>query len=243
MSPGRRAPVRHIEADPRWLEHQRSDEAKDDDGTTGEATLPHSVFICAVWHETERVRDPGGARGCDGEERSGDGERDADDHTRSLRRTVSNLSQSEVTPASGPRVHRTIAVVARFTRASERTGYPLPAAGSRLDEQDVQELLDLCESDDVVTRQIAAKNLCTCHVLADDERIWSRLLLLMEDPDARVRRDALHALTDSTPAARVPSIVPVLEAQRNDPDLRLRRRVRKTLAYYRRTGKLTDAPR
>jgi hypothetical protein len=57
------------------------------------------------------------------------------------------------------------------------------------------------------------------------------------------RSPALRALTDSTPSLRVPAVIQALESRRNDPDERIRRRVRKTLAHYRRTGKVTDAAR
>jgi hypothetical protein len=66
-------------------------------------------------------------------------------------------------------------------------------------------------------------------------------LELTEDPDPRVRGDVIHALTDSTPAPRVPAVIQALESRHNDPDVGIRRRVRKTLAHYRRTGKVTDA--
>ena len=92
-------------------------------------------------------------------------------------------------------------------------------------------------------RQLACKNLCTCHVRADDGRVWARLLELVEDPDPRVRRDVIHALTDGAPSLRVSAVIQALESRRNDPDERIRRRVRKTLAHYRRTGKVTDAAR
>jgi hypothetical protein len=61
------------------------------------------------------------------------------------------------------------------------------------------------------------------------------------DPDARVRGDVIHAITDSTPASRVPAVIQALESRHNDPDVGIRRQVRKTLAHYRRTGKVTDA--
>jgi len=69
------------------------------------------------------------------------------------------------------------------------------------------------------------------------------LLELVEDADPLVRRDVIHALTDSTPAPRVPAVIQALKSRHNDPDERIRRRVRKTLAHYRRTGKVTDAAR
>jgi hypothetical protein len=67
------------------------------------------------------------------------------------------------------------------------------------------------------------------------------LLELAGDPDPRVRGDVIHAITDSTPASRVPAVIRALESRHNDLDAGLRRRVRKTLAHYRRTGKVTDA--
>ena len=73
--------------------------------------------------------------------------------------------------------------------------------------------------------------------------LTKRLLELAGDPDPRVRGDVIHALTDSTPAPRVPAVIQALESRRNDPDAGIRRRVRKTLAHYRRTGKVTDAAR
>jgi hypothetical protein len=36
-------------------------------------------------------------------------------------------------------------------------------------------------------------------------------------------------------------VVQALESRHNDPDVGIRRQVRKTLARYRRTGKVTDA--
>jgi hypothetical protein len=51
----------------------------------------------------------------------------------------------------------------------------------------------------------------------------------------------IHAITDSTPAPRVPVVIQALESRYNDPDAGIRRQVRKILAHYRRTGKVTDA--
>jgi hypothetical protein len=53
--------------------------------------------------------------------------------------------------------------------------------------------------------------------------------------------EAIHAITDSAPAPRIPAVIQALESRHNDPDAGIRRRVRKTLAHYRRTGKVTDA--
>jgi len=129
----------------------------------------------------------------------------------------------------------------RFRRIAAEVGVCLPAEDRRTATDDLDRLLELSRSVQSRARQLACKNLCTCHVRADDDRVWARLLELVEDPDPLVRGDVIHALTDSTPAPRVPAVIEALGSRRNDPDERIRRRVRKTLAYYRRTGRVTDA--
>ena len=124
---------------------------------------------------------------------------------------------------------------------ASKVGVGLPPVDARMDEDAIDGILQLSRSEESRLRQLACKNLCTCHVRADDDRVWVRLLELAGDPDPRVRGDVIHALTDSTPARRVPTVVRTLEARHNDPDHGIRRRVRKTLAHYRRTGKVTDA--
>ena len=78
---------------------------------------------------------------------------------------------------------------------------------------------------------------------ADDDDVWATLFRMLDDASPKVRAEAVHAVTDSTPRARVASVVAALEHRRNEPDEKLRRRIRKTLAHYNRTGQLTDAPR
>lgn len=131
----------------------------------------------------------------------------------------------------------------RWRKIAERTGVDLPAGEGRTARDAIDGLLLLSWSQDSQDRQLACRNLCTCHVRADDDRVWTRLLELVGDPDPRVRGDVIHAITDSTPASRVPAVIQALEARHNDPDKGIRRRVRKTLAHYRRTGKVTDAAR
>jgi HEAT repeats len=119
----------------------------------------------------------------------------------------------------------------------------VPAGEGRTAKDALDGLLGLSWSQESRARQLACRNLCTCHVRADDDRVWTRLLELGGDPDPRVRGDVIHAITDSTPAPRVPAVIQALESRHNDPDAGIRRRVRKTLAHYRRTGKVTDAAR
>jgi len=133
--------------------------------------------------------------------------------------------------------------VGKFNRIAEKAGVGLPSDDRRTAKDALDDLLKLSRSEETRARQLACRNLCTCHVRADDERVWIRLLELVEDPDPLVRGDVIHAITDSTPAPRVPAVIRALESRHNDPDQRIRRRIRKTLAHYRRTGKITDAAR
>lgn len=129
----------------------------------------------------------------------------------------------------------------RWIRIAEKAGVGLPAGEGRTARDAIDGLLELSWSQESRARRLACRNLCTCHVRADDDRVWTRLLELIGDPDPRVRGDVIHAITDSTPAPRVPAVIRALESRHNDPDGGIRRRVRKTLAHYRRTGKVTDA--
>jgi HEAT repeat protein len=133
--------------------------------------------------------------------------------------------------------------VGRFRRITDELGVGLPVEDGRTAEAALDGLLELSRSDDGRARQLACRNLCTCHVRADHDRVWTRLLELVEDPDPDVRGDVIHAITDSTPALRVPAVIQALTSLHNDPDKGIRRQVRKTLAHYRRTGKVTDAAR
>jgi HEAT repeat protein len=133
--------------------------------------------------------------------------------------------------------------VGKFSRVAAEAGVGLPADDRRTAKDALDALLELSRSKESRARQLACRNLCTCHVRADDDRVWTRLLALVEDPDPLVRGDVLHAITDSTPASRVPAVIQALESRHNDPDKRIRRRIRKTLAHYRRTGKVTDEAR
>ena len=128
----------------------------------------------------------------------------------------------------------------KFGKIAKETGIGLPADGARTAKDALGALLELSRSEQRRARQLACRNLCTCHIRADDDRVWTRLLELVADPDPLVRGDVLHAITDSTPAPRVPAVIQALESRHNDPDEGIRRQVRKILAHYRRTGKVTD---
>ena len=84
----------------------------------------------------------------------------------------------------------------------------------------------------------AVRQLCPCHLKHDVPAVWDRLLALASDPDPRVRGAILHTLTDGTPRGRAAEVVAALERLHDDPDDKLRRRARRILAGYRRTGRL-----
>ena len=123
----------------------------------------------------------------------------------------------------------------KYAQAIERTGLPIPGAGCTA-EDDIPRILELTYDDDPKVRRLAAKNLCGCHVRADHPEIWERIYELLEDAHAGVRSDAVHALGDSSPNHLAPRTAEALESLYNDPDPQLRKRVRKVLRAYRRTG-------
>jgi hypothetical protein len=100
-----------------------------------------------------------------------------------------------------------VGTVGRWSKITERTGVGLPAGEGRTARDAIDGLLELTRSQVSRDRQLACRNLCTCHVRADDDRVWTRLLELVGDPDPRVRGDVIHAITDSTPAPRVPVVI------------------------------------
>jgi hypothetical protein len=75
----------------------------------------------------------------------------------------------------------------RFSRIARKVGVGLPAGDRRTAEDALDGLLELSRSEESRARQLACKNLCTCHVRADDDRVWTRLLELAGDPDPLVR--------------------------------------------------------
>lgn len=60
----------------------------------------------------------------------------------------------------------------------------------------IEALLELACSYDPVERQVAAQNLCPCHVRRRIDAVWQALYRMLEDPDVRVRRAAWHTLED-----------------------------------------------
>ncbi len=53
-----------------------------------------------------------------------------------------------------------------------------------------------------------------------------------------MRLSVVHALADGSPRHREAEVVSTLESMHNDPDVKVRKRVRYVLAAYRRTGRV-----
>ena len=119
-----------------------------------------------------------------------------------------------------------------------------PEAGApwrpgREDPRDeIEAALRLTHHPDPRVRRDAVHELCPCRLKANHQAVWDRLIAMAGDEDAKVRGQVLHTLADGSPRERERDVVATIEGMQDDPDLSLRRRVRKLLAQYRRTGKI-----
>ena len=89
-------------------------------------------------------------------------------------------------------------------------------------------------------RRWALLELCPCEVRANIPEVWDRLFEMQADGDSTVRSLVLRVLCDGSPAEREDEVVRIVAAMQNDPDVRLRRRARRTMAEYRRTGRINQ---
>jgi hypothetical protein len=103
---------------------------------------------------------------------------------------------------------------------------------------DIGGFLALTYDRDPRVRRSAVTHLCPCHVKRNHEPVWERMVAMAADPDAMVRNWVLHVLTDGSPRSQRAQVVQVLEHLHDDPDRGIRRKARKILAQYRRTGNL-----
>ena len=101
---------------------------------------------------------------------------------------------------------------------------------------DFDELMEATYSKNPTIRKKALKEFCPCHVKKDIEKIWDRILEMKTDESPVVRDQVVHSLCDGSPKERETEVIATLEELWNDPDERVRRRVRKALNAYRRTG-------
>jgi hypothetical protein len=109
-------------------------------------------------------------------------------------------------------------------------------APARVRRSEIAAWLERTRSPIPETRRVAARALCPCHVRADRDAVWVRLLEMTADEDRKVRSHVVHALTDGSPRNRERDVIGALERMQLDPDPGLRRRTRRILAVYRRTG-------
>ncbi len=108
----------------------------------------------------------------------------------------------------------------------------------RVRHDEIDETLALTFDAGAKRRASALRELCPCHVKANDERVWSRIFEMASDPDVRVRRTVVHALADGSPRSLEDRVVATLESMCSDPDRRLSKTVKRVLAHHRRTGKV-----
>ena len=103
---------------------------------------------------------------------------------------------------------------------------------------EIDEVIDLSHDPDPKQRAEAVRVLCPCQLKMDVPRVWDRLIEMAQDESVVVRKHVFHVLADGSPRHREQQIVGVLERMHNDPDPKLRRRVRGLLAHYRAGGRL-----
>lgn len=88
---------------------------------------------------------------------------------------------------------------------------------------EIEGLLELSCSLDPAERQVAAQNLCPCHVRRRIDEVWQALYRMMEDSDVRVRRAAWHTLEDGG-RPNDPAFEPILaRALLHETDAQVRR--------------------
>lgn len=108
----------------------------------------------------------------------------------------------------------------------------------RTPADEIEALLLQTTDADPGVRCESVRHLCPCHVQANYDKVWDRLIELVDDPDPKVRKTVLHTLADGSPRERETEVVSAIEKLYNDPDLKLRKAVRTLLAKYRRGGRI-----
>ena len=109
---------------------------------------------------------------------------------------------------------------------------------ARVTDSDIDDLLFLSHSNDAHDRSVAVRELCPCHVKRNQSRIWDRVIEMAVDPVAKVRSHVLHVLADGSPRVYEPRVVNAISLISQDADESLRRRARKVLAQYRKSGSI-----
>ncbi len=89
-----------------------------------------------------------------------------------------------------------------------------------------QQILEQTRDADPDVRAQAVQALCPCRLKVNEVAAWDRTLEMCTDPDAKVGSLVFHTLCDGSPRERGQDIVIALDEMANDPDRRLRRRIR-----------------
>ena len=126
----------------------------------------------------------------------------------------------------------------KYATAMAKTGLSMPGPGSCPPDAQIPTLLALTHDDDARVRRLALKHLCPCRLQREREAVWSRVFELADDPDSGVRMDAIHAMTDGSPREYGNDVLAVVERMQNDPDVKVRRYIRRTLTKVRQTGRV-----
>ena len=103
--------------------------------------------------------------------------------------------------------------------------------------ESVDKCLEMTRSSDPRQRKKALKEMCPCRVRADIPQLWERIFELLNDDSEIVRDQALHALGDGSPKHLEGRIVEAVEDMYNDPAPAVRKKARRMLMAYRKTGK------
>ena len=106
-----------------------------------------------------------------------------------------------------------------------------------MSDESFHEYIQRTHHSDPRKRRQALKDLCPCHVRTDIPLLWDRIFECLSDEDGLVRDQALHALGDGSPAHLEERIVEAIERLYNDPHPDVKRKARRMLNSYRRTGK------
>lgn len=102
----------------------------------------------------------------------------------------------------------------------------------------IDELIALTHDPDPDVRVQAVHDLCPCELKGDYPRAWDRIMEMVDDDSVRVRSTVFHTLGDGSPRHREEDVVVAIRKLEHDDDKKLRRRARKLMAHYARTGKI-----
>ena len=102
---------------------------------------------------------------------------------------------------------------------------------------DINTIISLTKDSNPQVRVTALKSMCPCHVKADIDLFWDRIIEMVNDEDDNVRYQVLHTLCDGSPSHRENNVMDAIEIFNRDKNKDIKRRAHKVLASYRKTGR------